>query len=72
MNKTKYFFVGYVIPVKTLSNRDLWLWQAGHKLKTPSGYFQIRQVPIGDPAVTSQVSYYFSVIQEKDSKDFIY
>ena len=47
--------IGYVIPARTLSNRNLWLWQDETKLKTPTGYFQIAKVPRVDISVTSQV-----------------
>ena len=46
---------GYVIPARKMSNRDYWLWKQGHKLKTPSAYFQIAKVPAVDPSLTSQV-----------------
>jgi hypothetical protein len=39
---------GPVIPVRHLSNLNHWLWQDGHKLKTPAGYFQIAKLPRHD------------------------
>ena len=33
---------------------DLWLWQGGHKLKTPAGYFKIAKVPPVDMSVAAQ------------------
>lgn len=47
--------IGYVIPARNLSNKDMWLWQDGHKLKTPSGYFQIAKVPRVEISAASQV-----------------
>jgi hypothetical protein len=40
--------IGHVIPVRHLSNGNHWLWQEGHKLKTPAGYFQIAPLPRQD------------------------
>ena len=47
--------IGHVIPARNLSSRDLWLWKNQHKLKAPSGYFQIARVPKADIPVQSQV-----------------
>jgi len=40
--------IGFVIPVRHVSNGNHWLWQEGHKLKTPAGYFQVAKLPRQD------------------------
>ena len=43
-----------IVPVKHLSNPNMWLWRDGLKLKTPAGYFQLAKIPTS-PSPATQV-----------------